>query len=269
MEEASRQGGRFDLRKSPAGVAWNKAIASDEALKNAYAAIGRGYQEQRRFRDDWATMGLGGGVGRIPNVQEETGAVPNKVLALAMIFRRMGLHSPHVSPQVKAQLEVERSKRRQREQLDVSTNMGGVYMAPSKIRKEEGEDEAGLAATIAYIEEALSRHSRGGSFNGHPWVAFNAFTKRYEFLNVTRSVNERFTQSFIAEVAEADKRPISAVSGVPGGAGGEGAAPSGKRRKEKDEEPVSAKEADKRTKELAKKKDCLELGSAQGFSGGF
>ena len=52
LREASESGGAFDLR-SKVGSWWTQALKKDAALKAEYDALGRGYTNQRSFRDNW------------------------------------------------------------------------------------------------------------------------------------------------------------------------------------------------------------------------
>ena len=55
LRVAAWEGGNFGT-KTKVGVMWSSALRANEVLKNRYAAVGKGYLEQRKFRDNWVLL---------------------------------------------------------------------------------------------------------------------------------------------------------------------------------------------------------------------
>lgn len=71
-------------------------------------------------------------------------------------------------------------------------SVNGVYLCITRIFKEEGEDDAAVAATFHYVQECTRLHKAGALVKGRPFIAWNKFTKRSEFLYLTKTMRDTF-----------------------------------------------------------------------------
>ena len=67
-------------------------------------------------------------------------------------------------------------------------------MPVSCIVREEGGDEAAVKAAANYVTQAIRCHKEGKTLNGRPYVQWNSWTKRYEFLYVGKEYRGSFSQ---------------------------------------------------------------------------
>ncbi len=69
--------------------------------------------------------------------------------------------------------------------------MSGNYYPAMRIVKEEGGGESGIEAAANYVAEAVRRFKLNETLSSKPYVLFNAWTKRHEFLYVKESTSEQ------------------------------------------------------------------------------
>lgn len=105
----------------------------------------------------------------------------------------------------KDQLQVERTKRIQRQTLQTSDSYSGTYLPPSRIVKKEGADSQAVVAACRYIRQCVLRAQRGETLNGRPYMQYNAWTGRHEFLYCQRQYGETLKSSWTQEYHEAER----------------------------------------------------------------
>ena len=172
FKEASETG-KFDLRASKVGQMWSREIQADPRLRAAYAAIGRSYEAQRKYRQEWAA---------------------------------------------KKFIEA-KSERTKLTTSTVSTKSRGIHYPIKVIFTKEGGDLAAARATQNYILTALSKHARGETDAGTPYVYFNSWSRRHEFLYIKKRFDNDFAKTWqttsyeaAAGAALADAEPAAAAS---------------------------------------------------------
>lgn len=106
---------------------------------------------------------------------------------------------------MKHELQVERSKRLHEESLTQRDAIDGIYLPASRIAAEEGGDAQAQQAACRYVSEAIRRHQRGLSMNGRPWVSWNSWTARAEFLYIKKRYSEDHTNKWMTTKEEAER----------------------------------------------------------------
>ncbi len=80
--------------------------------------------------------------------------------------------------------------------------MTGIYYPAMQIVEEQGGGDSGIEAAANYIAEAVRRFKLNETLNSKPYVLFNAWTRRNEFLYVKESTREYHRQEFIEQKNE-------------------------------------------------------------------
>lgn len=95
-----------------------------------------------------------------------------------------------------------------REKKEISTQASrarGIHMPIKCIWVKEGKDAAAARATSNYILTCLHYHSKGETCNGVPYIEYNDFTRRYEFLYIKKNYDNTHEKKW--EVTEQEEAP--------------------------------------------------------------
>ena len=161
-------------------AAYEEEVTEKEKFLSRAERLGGKFDLQGLVGQWWARAKTAG-----KNLQEAYQAV-GKSYAAQRAFRAQW---------VSAQLKVEQQKRMRTQSMDTCASTDARYFAAGRIYVEEGSDDPALEATCNYIQEAIRRAQAGETLNGHPYVLFNSWTKRYEFLYTKLGYNEAFRTS--------------------------------------------------------------------------
>jgi hypothetical protein len=82
-----------------------------------------------------------------------------------------------------SELQVLRSTRVHTESVTNDDDTSAQHVSIKKLMDDEGEVEA----VVNHVFECTSRHAAGATFKGKPYLWWNVFTKRYDYLQVKRS----------------------------------------------------------------------------------
>jgi hypothetical protein len=116
--------------------------------------------------------------------------------------------------------EVLHQQRLRETQSTIADTREGVYQPFTIILQQEGGDEAAMVATANYVNEAMSRHSRGESCKGRPWLMVNSFTKRLEFLYIKRGLAQTHSDTWLERTVEQKRSsPSDSNASDPSGGG--------------------------------------------------
>ena len=91
------------------------------------------------------------------------------------------------------ELTVIRSQRKTVESVTDLDDTMAKHVSIKTIMDAEGDSEA----VVNHILECTSRHQAGKLFQGKPYLLWNTFTKRYDYLKLERPQNRFLTQSLI------------------------------------------------------------------------
>jgi hypothetical protein len=138
----------------------------------------------------------------------------------------------------------------------------GRYVPIKQIWKAEGEDQEAAEATMNYVLTAISKVKAGELLDGNPYIIFNTWTRRYDFLYLEKSIGQSFKRVFEVRQQEApvqfdgskadDRDEEPAAKKAKKGEGKK--AKGGKGGKDKEGKEVTEAEAKKKAEEAANRR---------------
>jgi hypothetical protein len=135
----------------------------------------------------------------------------------------------------------------------------GKYIPAKVLFDREGGDAAAAVATVNYMLTAIAKVNKGETMDGQPYILYNAWTRRYEFMHIELSYSQSHSQGWKVENTEkAEQYGGDDADGHDGRDGGNGGRPA-KKLKVADEETETPEAAvddkvDKNKKKLQKQK---------------
>ena len=98
------------------------------------------------------------------------------------------------------QAETLKHSREQSQSIYELDEQTGQYEPPMRIVVLEGGDKSAHVAASHFCARALFLTRKGITFHGKPFVSWNEWTKRYEFLYIKKSFQTRFEQCWREKV---------------------------------------------------------------------
>ena len=156
-------------------------------------------------------------------------------------------------------------KLEQKRKTQITTSedaLAGTYEPMQVIWEREGKDSGAITATLNYVNECIARTQKGELNKQRPWVAWNSFTKRHEFLYVKRSCRDSFAEQWEMRTqwvqrpgnnAASSNQQQSAEDPPPGAGNGQNGQAGGKRGRQpqqnnNDDNPPAPPPPPKKTK---------------------
>jgi hypothetical protein len=100
-----------------------------------------------------------------------------------------------------------------------SDDTWGSYEPTAIVHEREGKDTAGAKATLNYVRKCLQLREKGYKYRNRPFIMWNSFTERYDFLYIKRgfrdSLEEIWSMSTVETVAGDAASASSAKDGSP------------------------------------------------------
>jgi hypothetical protein len=178
------------------------------------------------------------------------------------------------------QAEALKHTREQTQAIYDVDEQSGQYEPPMRIVVLEGGDKSAHVAASHYCARALFLTRKGITFHGKPFVSWNDWTKRYEFLYVKKSFQTRFEQCWkekveylakekdgvqAAKVGDAGRDAVVGAGGSSDGDGGAGDPPTQGRTKPQEKEKENKKKENESPGDKKKadhRKDMLKIWKA-------
>ena len=85
-------------------------------------------------------------------------------------------------------------KKTEEEGQENEDSVNGIYYPLGRIFTEEGGDESAVQATLNYAKECVRLLKEGVTVRGSAFIAWNRFTKRNEFLYLTKTMRDSVFQ---------------------------------------------------------------------------